>query len=124
MRFWSKSEIEIAKALDSEGLFFVPPSMVCFSARKGNPNLEIDFLFCYQGKWGIIHVDGPHHYSSTKRIITERDQDYLLQEYGIKTIYRQPAERCYNQPDQVVRKFLELLIDISENNQSLTITTF
>ncbi|MGI8501419.1 MAG: pentapeptide repeat-containing protein [Hassallia sp.] len=109
LRFWSKTEIEIAKALDKKRLFFVPPCMVRFSAREGNPNIEIDFLICDQGKWGILHVDGPHHYSSADRVITERDQDYLLQKYGIKTIYRQPAERCYKEPDKVVCEFLELL---------------
>ena len=112
LRFWSKTEIEIAKALDRKKLFFVPPCMVRFGARQYNPNIEIDFLVCYQNKWGIIHVDGPHHYASVQRVITDRDQDYLLDNYGIKRIYRQSAQRCFQEPDKVVNDFLEYLTSL------------
>ena len=61
LRFRSKTEIKIAEALDRTGVLFVPNSLARLTTPKGRENKEADFLICYNGKWGVLEVDGPFH---------------------------------------------------------------
>ncbi|HYW18836.1 MAG TPA: pentapeptide repeat-containing protein [Nodularia sp. (in: cyanobacteria)] len=61
LRFRSKTEIKIAEALDRTGVLFVPNSLARLNTAKGRENKEADFLICYNGKWGVLEVDGPFH---------------------------------------------------------------
>ncbi len=103
--FRSNSEIKIAKTLDHRGIFFIPATRVRMNAGKGDRQTrELDFVICYEGKWGILEVDGPYHVA---QLDSERDR--LLRMHGISNIQRFPSERCYQEPKAVVDEFLSRL---------------
>lgn len=104
MIFRSHSEVKIAKALDHAGLFFVGPGKVRFSAGRERQTRELDFLICHQGRWGFLEVDGPFH---SAEYDAQRDQ--WAREHGVRLIARFEARRCYEEPQVVIREFLQLL---------------
>jgi hypothetical protein len=107
LNFRSKTEIKIAEALDETGVLFLPNCKARLNTPEGRRNLEADFLVCYEGKWGILEVDGPHH--TPLRRVEEQERERLFRHYRILIIERFDAGRCYNQPDGVVQEFLQLL---------------
>ncbi len=107
LNFRSKTEIKIAEALDQTGVLFLPNCKARLNTPEGRRNLEADFLVCYEGKWGILEVDGPHH--TSLRRVEEQERERLFRHYRILIIERFDAERCYNQPDRIVQEFLQLL---------------
>ena len=108
LRFRSKSEIMIARALDRAGVLFLPNCLMRLSTATGRQNREADFLICKGGKWGILEVDGePFHPPS--RAAEDHERDRLFRSYGIRVVEHFDASRCYNQPDEVVGRFLEIL---------------
>jgi hypothetical protein len=103
--FRSHSEVRIAKALDHAGLFFVGPGKVRFSAGRERQTRELDFLICdQQGRWGFLEVDGPFH---SAEYDAQRDQ--WAREHGVRLIARFEARRCYDEPQAVIREFLQML---------------
>ena len=106
--FRSPHEIKIAEALDAYKVLFLPNCMARFSSPNPQErcNREADFLVCYEGKWGIIEVDGETTHPSAAK---DHERDRLFHSYGIRVIQRYSAERCTNNPKGVVREFLELL---------------
>ena len=62
LRFRSRSEVQIATALDRAGVLFLPNCIARLGTLDNRQNREADFLVCYNGKWGILEVDGePFH---------------------------------------------------------------
>lgn len=62
LRFRSQSEVKIAQALDRAGVLFIPNCKARLGLAGNRQNREADFLMCYDGKWGILEVDGePFH---------------------------------------------------------------
>ncbi len=103
--FRSNSEIKIAKTLDHRGIFFIPATRVRMDAGKGDRQTrELDFVICYEGKWGVLEVDGPYHVAKL-----DGERDSLLRMHGISNIQRFPSERCYQEPKAVVDEFLSRL---------------
>lgn len=108
LRFRSKSEVRIAEALDRTGVLFLPNSRARLGATHVRQNREADFLVCADGRWGILEVDGdPFHPPS--RTADDHERDRLFRAHGIRVVEHFHADRCYNQPDAVVRQFLEIL---------------
>lgn len=107
LRFRSKTEIKIAEALDRTGVLFVPNSLARLNTAKGRENKEADFLICYNGKWGVLEVDGPHH--TAKRRVEEQERERIFKKNGIKVVERFDSERCYNNPDEVVQEFFKMI---------------
>lgn len=107
LRFRSKNEIEIAKALDRASVLFLPLCLVRLNTATGRQNLEPDFLVCHQGNWGILEVDGPYH--TPLRRVDEQQRERLFQHHRIRVIQRFDAKRCEEKPDEVVREFLQLI---------------
>ena len=102
--FRSPYEIAVAKALDEHQVLFLPNCMARFT--KEQKNREADFLVCYDGKWGIIEVDGEtYHLSAAK----DHERDRLFRSHGIRVIERFTADQCIKDPKGVVRQFLDLL---------------
>lgn len=106
LRFRSSTEIKVAQALDRLGILFFPNCMARFGAPTNRRNKEADFLICFEGKWGILEVDGEAYHSSAAKD-HERDRDFRT--YGIRVVERFTASECYNNPEVVVRRFLALL---------------
>ncbi len=108
LRFRSPHEIKIAEALDAYKILFLPNCMARFSSPKlqERRNKEADFLVCHEGKWGIIEVDGETTHPSAAK---DHERDRLFHLYGIRVIQRYTAQQCINEPQQVVREFLNLL---------------
>lgn len=108
-RFASLAEVQIAKSLDKLGVLFLPNCKTRFCVgNNGRGDCCPDFLICYEGKWGILEVDGPHHNTSSY-IYRDRSRDQSLRAYGI-FIERFDWKECEQQPDGVVRRFLDLLL--------------
>jgi uncharacterized protein YjbI with pentapeptide repeats len=107
LRFRSKTEIKIAEALDRTGVLFVPNSLARLNTAKGRENKEADFLICYNGKWGVLEVDGPHH--TAERRVEEQERERIFKKNGIKVVERFDAQRCYNNPDEVVQEFFKMI---------------
>jgi hypothetical protein len=108
LRFRSPPEIAIAQVLNEYEVLFLPNCM----ARLGSPkpderkNREADFLVCFDGKWGIIEVDGETIHTNAAR---DHDRDRLFRTHRIRVIERFTAKECISDPRLVVKKFLELL---------------
>ncbi|WP_242038986.1 pentapeptide repeat-containing protein [Anabaena lutea] len=107
LRFRSKTEIKIAEALDRTGVLFVPNSLARLTTTKGRENKEADFLICYKGKWGVLEVDGPFH--TAERRVEEQERERIFKKNGIKVVERFDSERCYNNPDEVVQEFFNMI---------------
>ena len=107
LRFRSKTEIKIAEALDRTGVLFVPNSLARLTTPKGRENKEADFLICYNGKWGVLEVDGPYH--TAERRVEEQERERIFKNNGIKVVERFDSERCYNNPDEVVQEFFKMI---------------
>jgi hypothetical protein len=109
LRFRSVTEVKIAEALDRAGVMFFPLCKGRVTKGKFRVNREPDFLVCYQGKWGILEVDGePWHPPS--RTVEDHERDRLFREHGVKIVEHFDAKQCYNVPDLVVKRFLALVI--------------
>ncbi len=104
--FRSKAEIKIAEALDRAGVLFYPNNKARLNKAQSRINKESDFLVFQSGKFGILEVDGrPYHQTAAD----DHERDRLFKRYGIRVIERFDATRCWNEPDKVVREFLEIL---------------
>jgi hypothetical protein len=107
LRFSSKSEIAIARALEKVDAFFIPNAHARLSGAY--VNRELDFVVCYQGGWGVLEVDGIHHRESLSATEYDAERDHILHKHGVRTIMRVTAARCHEEPQSVVREFLALL---------------
>jgi uncharacterized protein YjbI with pentapeptide repeats len=106
--FRSKAEIKIAEVLDCAGVLFYPNCKARLNTPEGRDQKESDFLVFYQGKWGILEVDGePWHTPS--RTVHDHERDRLFKAHGICIVEHYDATRCWNEPDGVVREFLDIL---------------
>lgn len=110
LRFRSKTEIKIAEALDRAGVLYFPNCVARLNTSNGRRNLEADFLICYEGKLGILEVDGIYH-TPTRRV-EEQERERFFRHHQVLIVERFDAERCYSQPDNVVREFLELVAKV------------
>ncbi|WP_236721482.1 pentapeptide repeat-containing protein [Trichormus sp. NMC-1] len=108
LKFKSKTEIKIAEALERAGVLFFPNCLARLNTVSGRGNKEPDFLICYNGQWGILEVDGPHHDTPEQRFKDE-ETDQSFKKNGIKVVERFDAERCYNNPDEVVQEFFNMI---------------
>ncbi|MBD2666885.1 DUF559 domain-containing protein [Richelia sinica FACHB-800] len=97
----------MAEALDRTGVLFVPNSLARLTTSKGRENKEADFLICYNGKWGVLEVDGPFH--TAQRRVEEQERERIFKKNGIKVVERFDSERCYNNPDEVVQEFFHMI---------------
>ena len=71
-------------------------------------NREADFMVCFEGRWGILEVDGePFHPPS--RTAQDHERDRLFRTHGILIVEHFDARECYNDPNRVVGRFLEIL---------------
>lgn len=108
LRFRSESEISIARALDKARVMYFANCTARVSQGQDRLNREPDFLICHHGKWGILEVDGePFHPPS--RTVHDHERDRLFEQHGIKFVQHYDADRCYEEPVQVVTEFLQLL---------------
>ena len=108
LRFRSQSEVRIAQALDRAGVLFLPNCKVRLGTPSKRQNREPDFLVCYEGKWGILEVDGEPFHPST-RTVEDHKRDRLFRAHGILVVEHFDASECYKNPDGVVQRFLEIL---------------
>jgi hypothetical protein len=108
LRFRSASEIRIAEALDRAGVLFLPNSKARLGDVDERLNREPDFLVCCEGRWGILEVDGePFHPPS--RTVHDHTRDRLFKVHGVRVVEHFDATECYNNPDDVVKRFLNIL---------------
>ncbi|MCU0547236.1 MAG: pentapeptide repeat-containing protein [Oscillatoriaceae cyanobacterium Prado104] len=102
LRFRCEEEVKIAEALDRTSTLFFPNSKARLTTPAGRQNQEPDFLIFHQGKWGILEILHPD---------TEKDEtrDRLFASHGISIIHYCDANRCSEEPDRIVREFLDIL---------------
>jgi hypothetical protein len=104
--FRSPVEITIAQTLDKYRVLFLPNCMARLGLPGARENKEADFLVCYEGKWGILEINGDtYHVNSAK----DHNRGRLFKLHGIKVFEPYEASRCVKEPDKVVQEFLELV---------------
>ena len=122
LTFRSQSELKIAKSLDHAGVMFLSSSKVRLKTEHGRQSREVDFLVFHNGRWGVLEVDGPHHSADA-----DRWRDNRFGEHGIPVL-RFDANRCYQEPKQVVQEFLSRLenapIAISNGSKEIFVVEF
>lgn len=108
LRFRSESEVRIAQALERARVLFLPNCVARLTSLAGRVNREADFLVCHEGKWGILEVDGePFHPPS--RTAQDHERDRLFRAHGVRVVEHFDANECFEAPDKVVERFLEIL---------------
>jgi len=108
LRFRSESELRIAQALDRAGVLYLPNCKARLGAAGARQNREADFLVCFEGRWGILEVDGePFHPPS--RTAQDHERDRLFRTHGILVVEHFDARECYGDAGGVVKRFLEIL---------------
>lgn len=109
LRFRSKSEIEVYKALKKRNvLFFANATAVLGGKDKKKDKKEPDFLVCQNGKWGILEVMGDRHHTPNNAM-QDHERARLFKDYGVSCIEFYDAIKCYNTPEGVVDDFLDRL---------------
>jgi len=104
--FRSPVEITIAQTLDKYRVLFLPNCMARLGFPDARENKEADFLVCYDGKWGILEINGDtYHVNSAK----DHNRGRLFKLHGIKVFEPYEASRCVKEPNKVVQEFLELV---------------
>lgn len=106
--FRSRSEIKIAEAFDNAGVLFLPNCKARVGSGKNRLNREADFLVCHNGKWGILEVDGEPFHPLT-RTVQDHERDRLFKIHGITVAEHYDANKCFSNPDEVVKEFLGIL---------------
>lgn len=106
VKYASKSEIRIAQEFERLKIMFFPLALAVRndSGNTYKDHREIDFLVCNDGQWGILEVS--YH---PDRFEKDAEKDSWFKKSGILCIQHYSAERCYNQSNEVVRDFLEVL---------------
>ena len=106
--FRSKTEIKIAKALDRAGVLFYPNCKARLKASRNGDSKDTDFLIFYQGKWGILEVDGELG-NPTVHTVYDHERDRLFKLHGIPIVEHYDVTQCEKQPERVVQEFLDIL---------------
>ena len=89
-------------------MWFLPNNVGRLTTSEGRCLREADFLVIYEGKVGVLEVDGePFHPPTRAAYDHDIARDYRLQ--GIRVVERYDAKECYGTPDAVVAEFLQLL---------------
>lgn len=107
MTFGSKSEIRIAQELETRDLLFfpLPLGVRAETGDRWKDRREPDFLVCQEGTWGILEVS----WHSPSRYEKDAEKATWFKEAGILCVEHATAERCYNEPADVVDDFLNVL---------------
>lgn len=106
LNFRSRAEIGIAEALERQGLLFFPNCAARLGSTAHRHTKEADFLICYEGKWGILEVDGTAFHQNAAQ---DHERDRQFRQYGIKVIEHFSGKRCSDDPDEVVKTFIGIL---------------
>ncbi|MBD2691329.1 pentapeptide repeat-containing protein [Anabaena catenula] len=110
LRFHSEAEIKIAQALDRAGVLYLPNCLARLNTNNGRANKEANFLVRYKGNWGILEVD--EIYYTPERRTEEQERERMFKRNGIKVVERFDPKSCYDNPDMVVKEFLEVIENI------------
>jgi hypothetical protein len=108
LRFRSESEKRVAQALDAAGAMFLPNCRARVTDDGVRRTVEPDFLVCWKGRVGILEVDGEPFHPPT-RTVHDHARDRIFKTHGITVVEHFDASECFEQPAEVVRKFLALL---------------
>lgn len=108
IRFSSEPEVKIAEALERAGIMYIPNCLV----RAGSPEEMVsrfpDFLICFDGKWGILEVDGQKYHQG--RATEDHERSRIIERHGgIAYLTRFDYRRCMDDPDGVIKDFIEVL---------------
>lgn len=78
------------------------------SGRIPSHTWEPDFLITYQGRTGVLEVDGPHH---NQRRALDTTREHLLRESGIATVDRVTVEAVddQNELEKTLRRLMRNL---------------
>ena len=106
LNFASQSEIRIAQELEQRKVLFFPlvVGVRAETSQQYQDHREADFLICDKGVWGILEV--AYH---PDRYEKDKEKDGWWKKSGILCIEHHTAERCFNNPKQVVDEFLKIL---------------
>ena len=107
MKFGSRSEVRIAQELESRRVLFFPLPLAVRSDTGAAylDHREPDFLICQDGVWGILEVS----FHQPARYEKDSEKDIWFKKSGILCVQHYTAEKCFNDPADVVEEFLQIL---------------
>jgi hypothetical protein len=108
LRFRSRSEIQVYKALKKRNILFFANATAVLGGKNKDVKKEPDFLICQNGKWGILEVMGDLYHTPTNAM-DDHDRARLFKDYGVSCIEFYDAKKCYTTPEEVVADFLDRL---------------
>ena len=106
LKFASASEIRIAQELEKRGVLFFPLAVgvVSETGVGYKDRREVDFLICQDGVFGVLEVSyHPNRYEK------DSEKNAWIKRHGVLCVEHYSAERCYNNSDEVVGEFLNVL---------------
>jgi hypothetical protein len=104
--FRSPVEVSIAKELDEYKVLFLPNCMARLGINGVRENREADFLVCYEGKWGILEINGDTYHKNAAK---DFERIRLFTRHGIRVFEPYEASKCIKDPKSVVVDFLKSL---------------
>jgi hypothetical protein len=104
LNFRSKTEIKIYETLVKKGLLIMPLPVIIMGS-EGNKK-EPDFVICYKGKVGILEIHGDK-WHPPETAAQEHERRRLFTKLGVTVYEIFGAERCWNDPDGVVKDFIQ-----------------
>lgn len=108
LRFRSQTEIKIAEALDKLNILYYANCKARLTNNGIRENKESDFLIFYEGKCGILEVDGDIAHPAS-RTVDDHKRDRLFKVHGIVVVEHYDAKHCWENPKSVVEEFLQIL---------------
>jgi hypothetical protein len=103
--FRSKPEVKIAEAFEKKSIAFISNGRGRFNKENSRATFEPDFVVFYNGKVGILEVDGEkYHPDLLKEDSDKRDQTF--NDSGISIVKHYDSEICKKSPEKVVSDFL------------------
>jgi hypothetical protein len=109
LNFRSKAEIKIYEALLRKGLLVMPLPVMVLGAKEKYK--EPDFVVCYNGRIGILDVQGKEfHPPELAASEHEKRREFLRLGVSLYEIF--DARRCYQDPDGVVEDFVQAFAQV------------
>lgn len=107
----NKLRLKLLRHLTTQVSSFDPNCKALLDSPISRDSRESDFLVFYQGKWGILEVDGDEFHPPS-RTVDDHKRDRFFKASGIRIGAYFDAVQCFNQPDSIVQEFLKILYSV------------
>jgi hypothetical protein len=104
MQFQSQAQLELAKALEREGIMYVPSPTISLGVNR----IELDFLVFYRSQVLLVRVQEDKW--TKDELITKQENDNVMRQNGFQ-FYNVKEGECLKFPDKLAREILHCLVN-------------